>query len=248
VLGHERAQALVGGALGGAAAGGAGPSEHGLPRAGDGRERLVLEPSALPAGSQARPLLVVLHGHASNPSAASDLAAAIDPDGSFVHVAPEGPVDLGEGDFAWFDDEPGSLGACRRLVRALLDGLAADGGGVPIVVIGYSQGGAAAIAALTEPGAARIDGIVGLAVLSGFVAEARDVEQDLEQLGGLRVLVQHGRGDDVVPEFFAQDLAAALAATGSGATTDWRDMGHEWTADSVAVVGEWARPLAGVEV
>jgi predicted esterase len=176
------------------------------------------------------------------------LAAAVDPTDAFVHVAPEGPIDLGGGDFAWFDDEPGSLAACRHVVRALFDGLAADGGGGRMVVIGYSQGAAAAVAALTDPGAGPIDGIVGLAVLSGFVAESAGVEQDLGCLAGVPVLVQHGRDDDVVPQFFAEDLATALVAAGAQVTTDWRAMAHERTADSVRFVGEWARPLAGVEV
>jgi predicted esterase len=61
-------------------------------------------------------------------------------------------------------------------------------------------------------------------------------------------MVQHGRHDDVVPDFFAEDVATALGAAGAQVTTDWRDMGHERTDESVAALAEWIGPLAGSEV
>ena len=91
-------------------------------------------------------------------------------------------------------------------------------------------------------------GVVGLAVVSGFVAEQPGVDQDLGRLAGLPVFVQHGRDDDVVPAFFAEDLVTALDAAGADVVTDWRDMGHERTPGSVAALGEWALPLGGAEV
>jgi predicted esterase len=185
---------------------------------------------------------VVLHGHSSTPEAAAGLAAAVDPAGAFHHVAPQGPLELGDRSFAWFDDAPGSLAAARRSVRALLDGLVADAGR-PLVVVGFSQGGAAAVAALTGPAEGPLDGLIGLAVVNGFVAEAADVEQDLSLLAEVPVLVQHGRHDGVVPFFFAEDLATSLDVARAVVATDWRDAGHERTPEGDAVVGEWLRAV-----
>jgi predicted esterase len=185
---------------------------------------------------------VVLHGHASTVLAAAELAADLDPDGRYHHAAPEGPLELDDGTRAWFSDERGSLAAGRSTVRALLEGLV-DDTGLEVVVVGYSQGAAVALAALTDPWRGRLEGLAGLAVLSGFLGDAHGLEQDLSLLAGVPVLIEHGRGDDVVPDFFATDLATSLEQAGAAVRTAWFDMGHERTAASLDAARSWLRGL-----
>jgi predicted esterase len=185
---------------------------------------------------------VVLHGHASTAVAAAELAAELDPDGWFHHAAPDGPLQLEDGTRAWFSDERGSLAAGRSEVRALLEGLVEDTG-LDLVVVGYSQGAAVALAALTDPWRGRLAGLAGLAVLSGFLGDAHGLEQDLSLLAGTPVLIEHGRGDDVVPDFFAADLATSLEDAGAAVRTAWFDMGHERTAASLDAARNWLRGL-----
>ena len=180
----------------------------------------------------------MLHGHASDAAQAATFASELDPAGRFHHVTAAGPIGLGDGTFAWFDDTPGSLARCGSVVRSLLCGLSHDQP-APVVVVGYSQGGAAALAAMVEAVADPAPGIAALAVVSGFLAEDTQVGIDLGRLHGLPVLVQHGEADEVVPAFLAEDLVGALRAAGVDAALDLRPLGHERDAGSVEALRGW---------
>jgi predicted esterase len=186
----------------------------------------------------ADPLLVVLHGHDSTPAQAEELAAELDPAGRFRHVAPEGPFSTSSGAREWFSDTPGSLAHTEGLLGPLLGDLAATG---PVVVVGYSQGAAAALATLTSPGGPTVGAV---ACVSGYLGEEPGLDHDLSRLAATAVLVQHGTNDDVVPDFLARDLVAALEASGVPVTAQWFDMGHERTAESLAALRAWVATQA----
>ena len=179
------------------------------------------------------PLLVVLHGHDSTAEAATELARELDPDGRFHHVAPQGSTRTTTGGYEWFSPEPGTLAAAQAVLGPLLAELSATG---PVTVVGYSQGGAAALATLTSP-----DGptVMAVACVSGYLGEEPGLDHDLARLAGTPVLIQHGRHDEVVPDFLAADLVAALEAAGIAVRAQWFDMGHERTADSLAALRDW---------
>jgi len=195
-----------------------------------------IQPPERGASGTSQRTLVVLHGHGGIGSAAATLAAAIDPDGTAVHVTPDGPVVLRTGEHAWFDNgSASSIRTAGAVVRGALEGV--DGPGV--VVVGWSQGGAAALAALALEDAEPLPGVVGLALLGSFLADAPGLHYDLSRLAGVPVLIQHGSDDDVVPAFFAADLAHAL--TDAGVEVDHREvpLGHELDDAAVAEVAEW---------
>jgi predicted esterase len=179
------------------------------------------------------PLLVVLHGHDSTPTDAEALAQQIDPDRRFRHVAPEGPLAVPGGGRAWFSDQPGTLAKSRATLAAVFTELAAS---APVVVVGYSQGGAAALATLSSPDGPRVGAV---ACVSGYLGEEPGLDHDLGRLVGTSVLVQHGLHDDVVPDFLARDLVTALEAAGVDVVAEWFDMGHERTAESRAALAAW---------
>lgn len=163
--------------------------------------------------------LVVLHGHASDAEVAAGLAERLDPAGRWHHIAPRGPLAVGDG-WAWFDDTESSLGVTRQLLGGLLGELTTQG---PLRIFGRSQGAAAALVALSASGTPMPDALV---ISSGFLPEARDLTIDLTRFDGVRVLIQHGRHDDVVPAFFATDLGAVLQTAGAAVEVDLDDGGH----------------------
>ncbi len=181
--------------------------------------------------------LVVLHGHGGSPDSAAALAAGIDPTFRARHVTPAGPIDLGAGARAWFEGgDASSIRGAGAAVRTLLDEV--DG---PTVVVGWSQGGAAALAALALDDTATPSQhpCVGLALLGSFLADAPGLDYDPGRLADLPVLIQHGRDDDVVPAFFAEDLAATLSSAGVEVEHREVPLAHELDDAAIADVAEW---------
>ena len=203
-------------------------------------DRRVLEPSAVVAGSVAPPMLVVLHGHASSPADAAEFAEQIDPSREFHHVIPAGPLTV-DGGLAWFDDAPESILEAAETVAALLRGLVEDQP-ASVVAVGYSQGAAALLAALTCPTAAAAP-LAGIACVSGFLPDPPLREWALERLRGVEVLVQHGRHDEVVPAFVAGDLVALLEGVKAHVRFDELDIGHQRTPESIAALRDWVVSL-----
>jgi len=184
--------------------------------------------------------LVTLHGHGGSAELAADWAARLDPTASWHHITPQGPVVETTGGHAWFVDHAGSphgVTAAGRVIASLLSGLVEDAGVDPgrIAVAGWSQGAAAALAALTTTRTHRVGALL---VASGFLAEG-DAEYDLASLAGLPVLLQHGVHDEVVPAFFAADLAASLTAAGAVVSQQRFELGHERSPEADAAAQDW---------
>lgn len=168
--------------------------------------------------------LIVLHGHAGSARSAGELAQAIDPAGDWYHVLPEGPWLVDAESRSWFES-PVDHGAAGRIVATLIRGLVEDGGFAhrDLAVVGWSQGGAAALAALAVPGAPAVG---SLTLCSAFLAEG-SLDYDFTALVDVPVLIQHGSHDEVVPAFFADDLAVVLRSAGVDVTDERYEMGHE---------------------
>lgn len=184
--------------------------------------------------------LVVLHGHAGSADAAAQLADRIDPSGSWIHVTPNGPIVEPDGSRSWFTtdrDHPDDVSAAGRLVSSLIDAVAVDGNIDPrrVAVVGWSQGGAAALAALAGPASVRVGALV---LASTFLAEG-ETDYDLGQLATVPVLVQHGSDDEVVPPFFADDLATALRSAGVEVTVARYRVGHARTVEADQDARSW---------
>ena len=184
--------------------------------------------------------LVVLHGHAASAEAAAQLADRIDPSGSWIHLTPNGPIVEPDGSRSWFTTDfgrPDDIVAAGLLVSSLLDALAVDGNMNPgrVAVVGWSQGGAAALAALAAPPSVQVGALV---LASTFLAEG-DLDYELGQLATVPVLVQHGREDEVVPAFFADDLSTALRSAGVEVTDARYPVGHARTVEADDDARSW---------
>ena len=156
-------------------------------------------------------VLIMLHGHGSG---ASQLPAVLreQADDGWVRVTPNASIAV-DGGLSWFDTgprgvEPESLEASVESLRSVIASLVHDAGVDPgaIVLGGFSQGGAVAIATAIDRGARGEQPLGGLFVLAGFVPERVDHELDLRSVGARSVLIVHPDDDEVVPPFLMEAL------------------------------------------
>jgi len=197
-------------------------------------------------GAGARQVLVYLHGHGGAPALVHPSLRRHHDDG-WVRVCPRGPVPT-EGGWSWFDSGPRgvdatSLAASVDAIVAVVEATLAEleGSWSDVVLGGFSQGGAAALAAAARVGTGGTR-IGGLLLQSAFVPESLDLEVDPSTVSCRSALVQHGRDDDVVPAFMGEDLAAGLA-TGSvdDVRFDLLDGGHTLTTTMLDGALAWLR-------
>ena len=179
-------------------------------------------------------VLVALHGHGDDPGSARRWGRRIAPSAWEV-VAPGAPRDP-DGTRRWFPTGPrGADGdALRRSadrIGRLVSELRADGR--PVVVVGFSQGGAMALALATS--GVQPDAVVSIC---GFLADVDD-DDWIDQLTAVPgsgphrppTLVLSGSQDDAVPAFLGQDAAAVLTGHDRAVTSVVVDGGHEVTAE-----------------
>jgi len=198
-------------------------------------------------------LLLLVHGYGADEYDLAPLASVLDPAGRCFTVCPRGPIDLAPyGGAAWYDrDEAGVIepGSFQRSVLALdqLVGSACAQRGIDrarTVVIGFSQGGAMALAlSLRDTTTVRP---VGVACLSGMLQTPdwlRYAWHDSAWAGPgpafPAVYVQHGTHDPVVDIERGRRTRDVLAANGIVAEYHEYPMQHEIRPESVLDLRAW---------
>ncbi len=203
-------------------------------------------------GSSAQRLLLLVHGYAADEQDLGGLLPYLDPDGVFAAVMPRAPMPApGTPGYMWYDmvggdDGAGQFATALDELDALVDEQCAQLGFDRSQAIfgGFSQGGGLALAlGLFTPadGRPRVRpaGVLAMspAAMTGPVDEgARDV----------RVLVQHGRDDPLIPVQRSRDLARDLR--GFGIPTLYREypMEHQVALEGLRDAREWlSEVLAG---
>jgi probable F420-dependent oxidoreductase len=181
-------------------------------------------------------VLVALHGHGDEPGSAREWGRGIAPPGWEV-VAPGAPRS-GKGPRSWFDSGPRGVAAADMLAAVRRVGDVVERvreGGRPVVVAGFSQGGAVALALAAH--GSEVDAVVALCA---FLPEFDD---PLPAPGaGHRpppVMVVGGASDDEVPAFMGEDAAAHLRSEGLPVTSTTVAGGHEVSTAVKAVVSRW---------
>ena len=195
--------------------------------------------------------ILLLGGHGSTAAArravegtlrlALGPAAELHSIGGPVEVAGEGP-----GGLAWWD---GDLAEDDwPVLVALLDAAAADLGigDRPIVVAGFSQGGAAALAWAAAPW--RTQPLAGVACVAGFlpgcVASALSSAPTADPPVLPPALIVITEDDEVVDPFLGGMAARTFRRAGAVVTDVEVDAGHEWTADATAALVDWLAAIA----
>ncbi|TVP75222.1 MAG: alpha/beta fold hydrolase [Gemmatimonadales bacterium] len=200
------------------------------------------------------PVLVLLHGRGSNEDDLLQLASLLnrDPTGEadpFTVVTPRAPwpgAPWGYGPgWAWYrylgEDRPepesleGSLAALDDLMDGLEDTLGTAPG--PIFLGGFSQGGTMSLAwSLSRPGR-----VAGAMNLSGFLADAPQVQDHLGNAEGLPVFWGHGRADPAIPFALGEKGRARLKEHEAALETFDHDGGHTITPGELEALRSWLR-------
>jgi predicted esterase len=170
--------------------------------------------------------LVFLHGHDSSPSHMADLAtslAELVPQAEVV--VPQGLCEVGPGTYAWWMGEGNHAAALSALdelrLRVDLDGS---------FVIGFSQGGALALAAAMDPSTA----LRGAVCAGGFLPAGILVSPDAAPL-----LLLHGDDDEVVDVFYSETLARSAERAGVDVTLQTYAGSHRWSDDAAGRIAAW---------
>ena len=194
-------------------------------------------------------LLVLLHGFEDAPERLGAIVSEIDPtDGAMTVVAPRGPHDLGNGP-SWLgsqDPDPDDVAVTLDQLDALVDEECSrlEIGRDAVVVGGFSQGGAAALALTLRAGDRAPVG--GCFVLAGFLWPPPAVDYSFDRAAGATpVLVVHGRDDDVIAVQQGRSAARLLDRRGLAVTyREHPDAGHELHPAYLADVRSWLAAVA----
>lgn len=201
----------------------------------------VTEPVVATAGSTdpTAPLVVLLHGRGSSEQDIVGLAEHLPPD--LAYAAVRAPIAEGGG-FAWFANR----GIGRPVAVSLREQMDWFTGWLPdgrrVVLVGFS-GGAAFAGGLVLDDPARY---AGAAILYGTVPFDAGVPVTDGRLSGVRVLVQQGAADTVIPRELLDATWAYLTGPSGASTTATRyPGGHGLTAAAVTDLADWLRGFAG---
>lgn len=188
-----------------------------------------------PAPATPSACVVLLHGVGGNASNLADLAAAIDP--SVLVVLPQGPIQLGAEQYAWFRVafsqsgprlDPAEADSARVLLLDFIAGLQTTYGlgGRQVVIAGFSQGGImSASVALSEP-----EQVCGFGIISGrILPELAPYLASRERLDKLQAFVSHGDDDAVLPVSWAALSVQRLAELGVAYESHRYTAGHTLT-------------------
>lgn len=183
------------------------------------------------------PLVVLLHGRGSDESEILGLAAHLPPGPAYAAV--RAPIGEGGG-FAWFANHgigrpiAESLAATMGWFRGWLDEVAPAGR--PVVLVGFS-GGAAFAGGLLLADPARF---AGAAILYGTLPFGAGITTDPGQLANVPVFVAQGHDDHVIPrELLDRTWSYLLSESGAPTVAQREDGGHQVTARTVHLLGDW---------
>ncbi len=191
-----------------------------------------LETACIAVGEGPRLAVVMLHGYAMRGADLSPFAHSLGLPAVFY--VPDGPLEAVPDGRAWWamDQErrrvallrgprdlatevPAGAAAARALLGALVARVRQEQPSLPVVVIGFSQGGMLACDAVLHD-ATRVD---ALALLSSSRIDVEEWTRRAERLRGLPVLVSHGETDDDLA--FSTGAALRDFCLAAGAKVTW---------------------------
>lgn len=211
----------------------------------DRRRRPALTATTRPAAT-----LVLLHGHDDEPTPI-DLGAH-DPTATWTVITPSGPVATSRSRHAWWrtDDDGAPVASDVDAATAIVDEVIREHAAAgPVVLGGFSQGGALALALTVRPGSPRTRPVAGSFAVGAWLPLLPGVDTDLTAAAARAtpVLVAHGRDDGAVDLLLGRAAAKALHRAGVPVTFVEQDVGHE-LAPFVAPIAGWAARVVRGEV
>jgi len=153
-----------------------------------------------------------------------------------IMIYPEGPLDVGEGLFSWWQDGPRQkeavtqfLDYTSKVVDEAHDYLKQELGNTTVQTClwGFSQGGAASLV-YTLFGRHPIHKV---ASICGFLPELPENKNPASQKSS--VLGIYGKNDDIVPSFLADYALDAMKDMGHELTVKGTEQGHEIKSENI---------------
>lgn len=202
-----------------------------------------------PVESGPASLVVVLHGRGANAQDLADVAGVLAMPGCRF-IFPNAPlaIDLGPWGvgYAWYElgaAQDQTVPRSREQLLTFLDEVARRYA-TPLertVLAGFSQGAVMTL----DVGLRTREPLAGLVAMSGCLHRPEEVRALLPTVGQRRILLIHGTEDEVVPVSGSRQARLALEEAGLSPEYHEFPMGHEVTAESLAVVGAFLRRVLG---
>jgi len=193
-------------------------------------------------------LLVLLPGYGDTPEPFLDRAATFDPNEQWLIVVVEPQTQSERGPY-WYDvDENGpdpiALAAALASIDELCASLLAETGlsDDALVVAGFSQGGALALAHLVDPTSTITPSAA--AALAAYLPSRDDALIDLSRASQRPVLFAHGEDDELVEPI--RGRSAAKAFHRADALTTWSEVrgGHRFDTPLTDQLATWLTALS----
>lgn len=193
------------------------------------------------------PTILALHGRGSNESDLIGLADYLPK--NFLWVSPRGPFDLGPDSYEWFQitqvgkPDPTRLSNALNVIDKFIDEIIAN---YPVdknklYLLGFSQGTIVSLSyTLTKPG--RVAGVVAQ---SGYIPHESGLQIDEAGLKNKPIILTHGIQDQMLPIDWARRSRDTLQKLGTDLEYHEFNMGHNVSAESLAVIHPWLEKQTG---
>ena len=204
-------------------------------------------PASLSAEADAvYPTILALHGRGSNESDLIGLAQYLPQ--KFLWISPRGSFPLGPDSYEWFQitqigkPDPTRLANALNTIDTFIDEAIANYPVDPnqLYLLGFSQGSIMSMSyVLTKP-----QRVAGVIAQSGYIPHEAGLQIDEIGIKGKPFILTHGIQDSMLPIDWARRSRDTLQKLETDIEYHEFNMGHNITAESLAVINTWLeKPL-----
>ena len=187
------------------------------------------------------PTILALHGRGSNESDLIGLAQYLPQ--QYLWISPRGTFSLGADAFEWFQitqigkPDPTRLANALNTIDTFIDEAIANYPVDPnqLYLLGFSQGSIMSMSyALTKP-----QRIAGVIAQSGYIPHESGLQIDEAGIKNKPFILTHGIQDPMLPVDWARRSRDTLQKLGTNLEYHEFNMGHNVSAESLAVINRW---------
>ena len=187
------------------------------------------------------PTILALHGRGSNEEDLIGLAPYLP--GEILWISPRGTFSLGPDAYEWFQitqigkPDPARLANALQTIDHFLDEISNT---YPVdtdklYLLGFSQGSIVSLSyLLTKP-----QRLAGVIAQSGYIPQESGLQIDETGIKGKPIILTHGIQDPLLPVDWARRSRDTLQTLGAEVEYHEFSMGHQVTAESLAVIASW---------
>jgi phospholipase/carboxylesterase len=200
------------------------------------------------------PMLLLLHGVGSNENDLMSFSENLPPE--FLIISARAPFPLGGQSFAWYEVDFSTgkpvfnteqAEKSRTIIIQFINQLKEKHNfdDQQVYLAGFSQGGIMAYSVgLTRP-----DKIKGIAVLSGrLLEEVKPKIASKEKLKELKILISHGKADEMLGFHYANSATQYLNSIGLKPELKEYNVGHTITPEILSGLNSWLNASTGNKI